>query len=318
MDKSAKDIYKLIKRYDVITIYGHINPDCDSYGSTLGLRELIKDNFNNKQVYALGYGQDDLYNRLAKHDIVSDDIIKNSLAIVLDCSELSRVRDSRVSNAKQICKIDHHIESTPFDYPKWVDVSSIATCQMIAEFGFAYHLKFSKLTAELLYLGICTDSGRFRYHPTNAKTHQIVAKLYKYNIEPKTIFDILYQSDERMVKYQARLISKFQKTKNNVIYCFADKEDYEQFGLTFDEVSKNVNVLGNIKGCPIWVLFTRDPNKNIRCEFRSAGLDIHQVATKYGGGGHKCASGAKLVNCEWDLPMQIVEDLDKVVSGDFH
>ena len=42
MDKSAKDIYKLIKRYDVITIYGHINPDCDSYGSTLGLRELTR------------------------------------------------------------------------------------------------------------------------------------------------------------------------------------------------------------------------------------------------------------------------------------
>jgi len=317
MDKSIKEIYKLIKRYDVITIYGHINPDCDSYGSTLGLRELIKDNFKNKKVYALGYGQEDLYERLSKHDTVDDEVVKESLAIVCDCSELERVSDKRVFTAKEVCKIDHHIESSPFDHPKWVDVGSIAASQMIASMAIALKWKISTLAAELLYLGICTDSGRFKYLPTNASTHAIVSMLYMHGINPKTIFDILYQSDERMVKYQATLITKFKKTKNNVIYCFADKDDYEQFGLTFDQVSKNVNVLGNIKGCPIWVLFTRDPQKNIRVEFRSNGLDIHQVAVKYGGGGHKCASGARLVDSEWDLPMDIVNDLDKVAEGTF-
>ena len=306
-----KEIYKLIKKNKVITIYGHVNPDPDCYGSSLALREIIKDKFKGKEVYALGYGSEKLYDRLSSYDEVSDDKIKESLAIICDCSEIERISEPRIRLAKQIIKIDHHIEGKPFIGVKWVDNDSIACAQMIAEFAFAYRLKISKLAAELLYLGICTDSGRFRYAPTNAKTHLIVSKLYNLGIEPKSIFSIIYQSEESFVKYQALLITKFKKTEHNVIYCFADVKDYEQFGLKYDQVSKNVNVLGNVVGCPIWCLFTRSPEGQIRIEFRSAGLDVQKVALKYGGGGHRQAAGARLENQkDFKLSMEVVKDLD--------
>lgn len=313
--KQMNSIWKLIKKNDVITIYGHVNPDCDCYGSSLALREIIKDNFKNKKVYALGFGTEHLYNRLTKYDEVDDETIKNSLAIICDCSEIERISEQRIKLAKQIIKIDHHIEGKPFVGVKWVDTESIACAQMIAQLAFSKHLKVSKLAAELLYLGICTDSGRFRYSPTNATTHRIIAKLYELGIQPKTIFDILYQSDEKYVKYQATLVSKFKRTKNNVIYCFADVDDYQQFGLEFDQISKNVNVIGNIKGCPIWVLFTRSPEGNIRVEFRSNGINIQPIALKYGGGGHAQAAGARFEKQkDFTLAMQVVEDLDKLVE----
>lgn len=314
MNKSIKEIYKKIKSYDVITIYGHVNPDSDCYGSSIALREIIKDNFPKKQVYALGYGSERLYERLSSYDEVSDEIISESLAIIVDVSEIARVSEQRVTLAKEIIKIDHHIENHEFEGLSWVDTNSIACAQMIAEFAIEKKLKISKLTAECLYLGICTDSGRFRYAPTNAKTHRIIAFLYEKNIDPKTIFDILYQSDEVYVKYQAHLISSFKTTKNRVIYCFADVEDYEQFNLKYEQVSKNVNVVGNIRGCPIWTLFTRSPKGQIRIEFRSNGYDVQQIAKKYGGGGHRCAAGARLENGTWDLAMQVVNDLDELVE----
>lgn len=315
MDKAVKKIYKKIKQYDVITIYGHINPDCDCYGSSIALREIIKDNFKHKKVYALGFGPKSMFDRLSYYDEVSDEVIKSSLAIIIDCSEIARISEPRISLAKEIIKIDHHIESTPFDGLKWVDVDSIACAQMIAEFAMHFHLKISKLAAECLYLGICTDSGRFRYSPTNAKTHRIVAHLYDLGIEPKSMFDILYQSEANYVKYQALLVSKFKMSKNNVIYCFADPKDYEQFNLTYEQVSKNVNVVGNIIGCPIWTLFTRSPEDVIRVEFRSNGLNVQEVAKKYGGGGHKCAAGARLNGWSWKQCMDIINDLDEVVEN---
>ncbi len=315
MDKAAKDIYKLIKKYDVITIYGHVNPDCDCYGSSLGLREILRTNFKNKKVYSLGYGSEALYDKLGKYDDIDDEIIKQSLAIIVDCSEIARIMDQRVSSAKQIVKIDHHIESTPFIGYKWVDVNSIACAQMIAEFAMHFHLKINQRAANLLYLGICTDSGRFRYAPTNAKTHRIVASLYDIGIDPKPLFDTLYQSDANYVKYQALLVSKFKMTEHHVIYCFADVSDYEQFNLTFDQVSKNVNVVGNIVGCPVWTLFTRSPEGTIRIEFRSQGLDVQKIAKKYGGGGHRCASGARLTDQkDFSLAMEVVNDLEEMVK----
>lgn len=314
MDKATKQILKKIKQYDVITIYGHVNPDFDCYGSSIGLREIIKDNFKNKKVYALGFGPTAMFDRLSPYDTVDDETIKQSLAIIVDCSEIARISEPRITLAKEVLKIDHHIESVPFNDIKWVDVESIACAQMIAEFAMHYHLKISKLAAEALYLGICTDSGRFRYAPTNAKTHRIVAHLYDLGIEPKTMFDILYQSDAAYVKYQALLVSKFKMTKNNVIYCFADPKDYEQFNLKYEQVSKNVNVIGNIIGCPIWTLFTRSPEDVIRVEFRSNGLNIQEIAKKYGGGGHKCAAGARLEGWSWDECMKIINDLDALAE----
>jgi len=315
INKSIKEIYKLIKKYKVITLYGHINPDPDCYGSSLALRELIKDNFKGKEVYALGFGSEKLYDRLTKYDEVSDEKIKESLAIICDCSEIERISEPRIRLAKQICKIDHHIEGKPFIGVKWVDNDSIACAQMIAEMALAYHWKISKLAAELMYLGICTDSGRFRYAPTNAKTHYIVSKLYELGIEPKSIFSILYQSEEAFVKYQALVVTKFKKTKHNVVYCFMDVSDYEQYGLKYEQVSKNVNVLGNIVGCPIWCLFTRSPEGQIRIEFRSAGLNVQKVALKYGGGGHKQAAGARFENQnDFSLCEQVVTDLDKLAE----
>ena len=318
VNRQMKEIYRLIKKNDIITLYGHINPDCDCYGSSLALREILRDNFKDKKIYALGSGTEHLYDRLARYDEVSDDIIKQSLAIECDCSEIERVSEQRILLAKQIAKIDHHIESKPFIGVKWVDTDAIACAQMIAEFAFSYKLKVSKLAAELLYLGILTDSGRFRYAPTNEKTHRIVARLYELGIEPKSIFDILYQSDEKIVKYQALLVSKFEKTKHNVVYCFADVPDYEKFGLRFEQISKNVNVIGNIRGCNVWVLFTRSPENIIRVEFRSNGPNVQLVAKKYGGGGHEHAAGARLENQkDFELAKKIVEDLDKLAEGTF-
>ena len=316
MNKDIKEIFNLIKKYDTITIFGHINPDGDCYGSSLALRELIRLNFPRKKVFSLAGSLPQLENRLAKQDTLEDDeVIKNSLAILVDVSETERVSDQRVTLAKQIIKIDHHIESRPFYGLKWVDETAIAACQMIAEMAFAYKLKMNKLIAELLYLGICTDSGRFRYQPTNAKTHRIVANLYDYGVETESIFRILYLSEEAYVKYQALLISKFKRTEHNVIYCFADVEDYTQFGLRFEQISKNVNVIGNIRGCPAWILFTRSPENFIRVEFRSQGVNVQKVAAKYGGGGHIRAAGARLDNqTDFSLAMQIVADLDKAVA----
>ena len=312
MNKDIKEIFNLIKKYDTITIFGHINPDGDCYGSSLALRELIRLNFPRKKVFSLAGTLPQLEKRLATQDSLDDEkIIKDSLAIIVDCSEVERVSDQRITLAQQIIKIDHHIESKPFYGIKWVDEGAIAACQMIAEMAFAYKLKINKLIAELLYLGICTDSGRFRYQPTNSKTHRIVADLLEYGVETESMFKILYLSEEAYVKYQALLVSKFKRTAHNVIYCCADVNDYEQFGLRFDQISKNVNVIGNIRGCPAWVLFTRSPENFIRVEFRSQTLNVQKVAAKYGGGGHLHAAGARLNDqTDFSLAMQIVEDLE--------
>ena len=76
-----KRIFEKIKGNDIITIFGHVKPDGDCYGSQIGLKNAILATFPNKQVYVLGTGLPKFFKRISPMDEVGDELIKKSLAI---------------------------------------------------------------------------------------------------------------------------------------------------------------------------------------------------------------------------------------------
>ena len=84
MFKKALD---LIEKYQTIIIHRHTNPDGDAIGSQVGMQQLIKENYPNKNVYIVG---DDAkrysFMEGCTPDNVTDDMYTDALAIVLDTS----------------------------------------------------------------------------------------------------------------------------------------------------------------------------------------------------------------------------------------
>ena len=74
-----------------------------------------------------------------------------------------------------------------------------------------------------------------------------------------------------------------------------------------------VNNYNYIKEVIVWATITEDvKNKQIRVSIRSRGPQINLLAEKYGGGGHKMASGAKLKT--FDEAMKLMKELDLLVK----
>ena len=146
-----QEILEKIKKYDTITLYRHINPDGDAYGSQNGLNDIIKENFPEKKVYCVGTPSNHFDKFLPHMDEVSDEIIENSLAIVLDVGNIARVDDARFLTAQDIMKIDHHIYVEPFmdslGYVEWVETNYIAACEMIADLAYQNDLKINEQAA---------------------------------------------------------------------------------------------------------------------------------------------------------------------------
>ena len=84
MDK----IWEKIKEYDVITIFGHVIPDGDCYGSQMGLKNAILDNFEGKKVYALGSGWPKFFSLMAfaAARVRSTAFISGTTSSLLPCS----------------------------------------------------------------------------------------------------------------------------------------------------------------------------------------------------------------------------------------
>ena len=134
-------IVELIKQYDTITIFGHINPDGDCYGSQIGLRNTLRLTFPNKKVYAVGSGLKRFFPLLGAMDVVEDEVIANSLAIILDGNDLPRMEDQRVRTAKAWAKIDHHVDTGGFkEGPQVVIEKANSTCEIIGDLIIEEHV----------------------------------------------------------------------------------------------------------------------------------------------------------------------------------
>lgn len=99
MSKYAK-LFQLIEKAETITIFSHIFPDGDAIGSLVGLKETIKASFPNKSVFALGTNVDEFVPLVGKLDVVSDEVIASSFAIIVDVANKDRVEDQRYLLAK--------------------------------------------------------------------------------------------------------------------------------------------------------------------------------------------------------------------------
>lgn len=178
-------IFELIEKYDVITIYGHVIPDGDCFGSQIGLKEAIKHFYPHKQVYALGGGFNRVPSGMSTFDMVDDEVIKKSLAIVVDLSNKARINDERAFLAEASIKIDHHIFTEKFCDYEYIETDKISCTQILTNILLSKFDYLPEKAASPLFLGLITDSGRFLYSPSDADCLNVAAKLITFGARSK-------------------------------------------------------------------------------------------------------------------------------------
>lgn len=305
-------VLKFIREAKTIIIHRHSRPDGDALGSQIGLKEAIKATFPRKEIYMVG-DMTPRYEFMGKMDEIDDEKYKDALVFVLDTSEQSMISDERYLTGKHLIKIDHHIAKESFGDIEIVDTTYESCCGLVAFLIDRIRLKMTDYGAKSLYTGMVTDSGRFRYDSTTSKTFEIASKLLKHNFNINEIYNHLYTDTLEMVKLRAQFTMKFKLTEDNVAYIKTTQEEMKEYNVDIFSISRNmVNTMAGIKGINIWVNFTEDIDGRVIAEIRSSKYNINNIAVKYGGGGHKAASGATLKNFEEaDMMLNDLNELAK-------
>ena len=305
-------VLKFIREAKTIIIHRHSRPDGDALGSQIGLKEAIKATFPRKEIYMVG-DMTPRYEFMGKMDEIDDEKYKDALVFVLDTSEQSMISDERYLTGKHLIKIDHHIAKESFGDIEIVDTTYESCCGLVAFLIDRIRLKMTDYGAKSLYTGMVTDSGRFRYDSTTSKTFEIASKLLKHNFNINEIYNHLYTDTLEMVKLRAQFTLKFKLTEDNVAYIKTTQEEMKEYNVDIFSISRNmVNTMAGIKGINIWVNFTEDIDGRVIAEIRSSKYNINNIAVKYGGGGHKAASGATLKNFEEaDMMLNDLNELAK-------
>ena len=291
-------VLEKIKEYDRIFIFRHIRPDGDCVGSSKGLCEILRLSFPEKDVRVVDWQKCDYLDFLGiEEESVEDSLYADALAIVIDTATSERISNQKFSLCREVVKIDHHIPVENYGVINWVEEHSSSACEMIARFylEFKDQLKINERAATLIYTGMVTDSGRFRFRSVSGDTMRAAAAMLEAGVDTDRLYANLYIDDFDQLKFKAHVYNKMKITENGVAYIHVTAKMQEQFALTAEKASACVSYLDSIRGSLIWLAFIDNANGTIRVRLRSRFVTINEIAEKYRGGGHDCASGATLL-----------------------
>lgn len=308
-----KKIYKQIKKYDTIVIVRHIGADPDALGSQFALKEIIKNKYPSKNVYAIG-NPTTRFKFLGTLDKIDEIDTSKAMLMVLDTPDLKRIDSANPCDYGYVVKIDHHPFIDKFGDIELIDDSASSTCQLILEFIFANKIGLDTSVAEKLYVGIVSDTGRFMHAYTSKRTFELVTRMISLtNIDFTSLYEPLYMRPLAEVRFQGYIYDNMTVTENGVAYIKIDDDLLKEYGVDSASAGNIISELKCINEIWIWIFLTEDKKSNlIRANIRSRGPAINDIASIFGGGGHKLASGARLTS--WKQADDLIKDLDELAK----
>lgn len=305
-----KKLLKTIKRYDTIVIARHIGVDPDALCSQLALRDAIRLNFPEKKVIAIGTGSQK-FAHIGKLDKLEK--VDNALLIVTDTPDTKRIDSAVLSDFSYIVKIDHHPFVEDFGGLEIINDQASSACEIIMELLIQMKLALNSSIAELLYMGLVSDSNRFLFDSSTSHLFSLISYyLDKYPFDLSKCYQKLYLRPLNEVRLEGYISLNMTVTENGLGYIPITDAIIQKYGVDSASAGNMINNFNFIKEVLVWVTMTEDvKNDQIRISIRSRGPVINQVAEKYHGGGHKFASGVRVKTME--EAMKIIDDLEQVL-----
>ena len=191
-----------------------------------------------------------------------------------------------------------------------IEDDNTSACEIIINMIYNTELKCDYSIAELLYMGLVSDSNRFLFNSCSSNTFSSVAMLLNdYNLNLSQLYEKLYLRPLCEVRLEGYISLNMKVTDQKLGYIIITDDDIIKFGVDSASAGNMINNFNYIKEVLVWVTITEDKKNNqYRVSIRSRGPEINKVAEKYNGGGHKMASGVKVKTLNDAL--NIVNDLN--------
>lgn len=221
--------------------------------------------------------------------------------LVVDTGKPKRIgkfRHAVAASDLPVGVIDHHIaEEDNYEGPSAIDPRSAAVGEMIAEYLKEEGYDFGDpLIVRALFGAISYDTGHFRFTNTTERTLRWASFLMEKGANPNDSYSIFWESNSAAsVRLLGHLMRDLHVECGGRLAWFAlSKKDLEEFGVQREETEEYISVPRSIASVEVIAFFSELEKNLIRVSLRSKGrVTIHEVATRFGGGGHAFASGAR-------------------------
>ena len=193
--------------------------------------------------------------------------------------------------------IDHHLTQDDLGGLRLADISAEATGRLIDEALKALGVPLSPSMASKLFVAVAMDTGWFRHSNTTPATMTLASVLMAAGAQPEHLYEELFERNSlSRLRLLGLVLDRLQLTFNNrVAFTEIRRGDYQTTGATPQDSEDLVNYTRSLQGVEVGLFFMEQPRGGVKVSFRSrSSVDVAALAEKFGGGGHRQASGAVL------------------------
>jgi bifunctional oligoribonuclease and PAP phosphatase NrnA len=193
--------------------------------------------------------------------------------------------------------IDHHVTGGQFGSVRLLDAESASTAELVYDFLHALGVEPDAAMAQNLLCGVLTDTGGFRFPNTRPRTMEVGGALIADGASPTVIYEAVYESQSWAAqKLLGRAMERMEKSPDGkIVWTVVLREDFEALGATDKETDGISTALRAVRGSEIALLLRELPDGSLRVSLRAREPhDVAKVAARFGGGGHRLASGCTL------------------------
>ena len=322
--EKADELKAFIENHNFFFNAGHKEPDGDCITSCLGLAAILE-HFN-KPYQLLSAGPFKRNEVIRWQERFSDTMEfqdeserKSSGLFIADCSEIIRIGDIDGDlKGLDTFVIDHHKTSGLEEgFKGHVDGEAPACAFLIQLFYEKLIGPVPSELAKVLFFGICTDTGFFRFLTDNSsEVFAAVSRLVAGGADPRTTYrEINSGKPYTSRKLLGVLLGKAEKyLDGRLVVTYESLEDTRKWGLEGRDSDSLYQLMLSAKGVEAVVFLRQDTETTCTGGFRSQDkIDVSQVAAKFGGGGHKNASGMSCNGRVETLIPQIVKEFARIM-----
>jgi phosphoesterase RecJ-like protein len=301
---------------DDFAIASHADPDGDSLGSSLALAMALEQ-VGKRSTVVIGQVLPRRYNWLpGASGVVSAARIPTDTraSILVECSEFARSGVLGLDTLESL-NIDHHTKNGVYADVNWIDPSAAATGIMIRELTAALGAQVTAPMASLLYMAVLTDTGSFQHSNTDARAMAFASEMLGQGASASEIAEQVYGDyPAARIHLMGDALSSLKRVHaGRIAFMYLPFSAFERRGTRDTEAF--VNHAQGIDGVQVSMLFKEVDPGVLRISLRSDGsVDVAEVASHYGGGGHPRAAGCQIEGAFDLVRDRLVEEIHTVLE----
>lgn len=275
-----------------IALIAHINPDADSLGSASAMYTYL---MRLEKKVTLFCVTERVNHRLSflpwfdkmRHQFPS----KADLAISFDCGAYKRLG---VNVSVPLINIDHHKSNECYGAINVIDTSAISTTQVLFDTFVENEIKINPKMATALYAGLLDDSHGFLAPKTDARSFKMAARLSELKAETSRCATALFHENSlAALRLKGLMFEKMNLLLDaRIVVHLVSRKMMEQCGAREVDCEAALEESMGLPHVELALMLRENRDGKIKGSLRSIGdHDVEQMASVFGGGGHRHAAG---------------------------